>query len=93
MIPELREALDGLLARPEWHDRAACRGKGTADYFPSQGGNTSNAARAICADCPVIAECLEYALAVPAALNHGTWGGTSARERRRILRQRRTAAA
>ena len=44
-------------------------------------------ARRLCADCPVKAPCLEYAMANH--IDHGVWGGTSERERRRIARQRR----
>jgi WhiB family transcriptional regulator, redox-sensing transcriptional regulator len=55
-------------------------------FFPSDGLGVL-AAQAICAECPVKAECLEYALAD--RVDHGVWGGTSERQRRRILRQRR----
>jgi WhiB family transcriptional regulator, redox-sensing transcriptional regulator len=48
-------------------------------------------ARQICRDCPVQALCLEYAL--DNRIDHGVWGGASERERRRIARQRRLAAA
>jgi WhiB family redox-sensing transcriptional regulator len=48
-------------------------------------------ARRICAECPVQAPCLEYALVE--RIDHGVWGGASERERRRILRQRRLDAA
>jgi WhiB family redox-sensing transcriptional regulator len=46
-------------------------------------------AQRICADCPVSEACLEYALVN--RIDHGVWGGRSERERRRILRRRRTA--
>lgn len=46
-------------------------------------------AKAVCARCPLRAECLEYALSHPA--RHGIWGGLSpeelAAERRRLLRR------
>ncbi|MEZ5311676.1 MAG: WhiB family transcriptional regulator [Microthrixaceae bacterium] len=48
----------------------------------------------VCATCPVKTQCLEYALAN--RIDHGVWGGTSERERRRILKRRsaeRRAAA
>ena len=48
-------------------------------------------ARRICAECPVKGACLEYALRN--GIDHGVWGGTSERERRRIARRRRLAAA
>lgn len=41
-------------------------------------------ARKVCAVCPVKATCLAYALA--GKIDHGTWGGTSERERRKMLR-------
>ena len=47
-------------------------------------------AAGICRDCPVKTACLEYALANH--IDHGVWGGTSERERRRIARRRRVGA-
>ena len=64
-----------------------CRGADPARFFPSDGFGVE-AAQQVCAECPVRAECLDYALT-----NHfefGIWGGASERERRRIQhRQRR----
>ena len=54
--------------------------------FPHDGGGVSIAIR-LCAACPVRAQCLEYALAH--RIDDGIWGGSSERERRRILQQRR----
>ncbi len=59
-------------------------------FFPSDGVGVE-IARRICADCPMKQPCLEYALAN--RIDHGVWGGCSERERRRILRRRRLAAA
>lgn len=39
-------------------------------------------AKKVCRDCPVKEPCLAYALAN--RIEHGVWGGTSARERRRM---------
>ncbi len=75
--------LSAMLARPEWHQRAACRGQGTADHFPVRGSSTM-AARATCAGCTAREECLAVALADPDL--QGVWGGTSERERR-IMRR------
>jgi WhiB family redox-sensing transcriptional regulator len=83
-------SLDEVVARPAWHQRAACRGQGTASFFPSP-GDSLNAARAFCRRCDVQAECLAAALA-DAGLQ-GFWGGTSERERRLIRRERRARAA
>jgi len=46
-------------------------------------------AKAICARCPVRAECLEYALDTREA--YGIWGGATEDERRAMLRQRRAS--
>jgi WhiB family redox-sensing transcriptional regulator len=71
--------------RPSWHADAACRGRGTAAFFPGRGQNeTCASAKAICAGCPVRAECLDDALAHGEKV--GNWGGTSERERRRLRR-------
>ena len=65
--------------RPEWHQRARCRGR-TAVMFPTSTRTDVHAlAEALCAGCPVAARCLAYALADPSLL--GVWAGTDARER------------
>jgi len=74
----------------EWMADGKCREIPPATFFPSDGVGV-DAARRICADCRVKGLCLEYAL--QNRIDHGVWGGTSERERRRILRQRRLAAA
>ncbi|MCC5953910.1 MAG: WhiB family transcriptional regulator [Acidimicrobiia bacterium] len=63
-----------------------CQYEPPATFFPSDGVGVEVAKR-ICATCPVQAPCLEYALAN--RIDHGVWGGTSERQRRRILKRRR----
>ena len=70
----------------EWMPRGRCREIPPGTFFPSDGVGVE-VARRICAECPVKALCLEYALLH--RIDHGVWGGASERERRRILRQRR----
>ena len=70
----------------DWMEKGKCRDLDPTTFFPNDGIGVQVAQR-ICADCPVKAPCLEYALAN--RVDHGVWGGTSERERRRILRQRR----
>jgi WhiB family transcriptional regulator, redox-sensing transcriptional regulator len=70
----------------EWMARGRCRDLDPAIFFPSDGIGVQ-AAQRICSDCPVKTPCLEYALVN--RVDHGVWGGTSERERRRILRSRR----
>jgi WhiB family redox-sensing transcriptional regulator len=74
----------------EWMARGSCRDEPAATFFPSDGVGVEEARR-ICATCPVASPCLEYALRN--RIDHGVWGGASERERRRILRARRLAAA
>lgn len=74
----------------DWMTRGRCRDIPPSMFFPSDGVGV-DVARRICAECPVQAPCLEYALVE--RIDHGVWGGASERERRRILRQRRLDAA
>ena len=67
-----------------------CHDERPSLFFPSYGVGVEDA-RHICATSPVKSPCLEYALLN--RIDHGVWGGTSQRERRRILRQRRKTAA
>lgn len=55
-------------------------------FFPDR-GRPAERAKAICAECPVWRECLEYAL--ENHLRDGVFGGTTEKERRVILRARR----
>jgi WhiB family redox-sensing transcriptional regulator len=70
-----------------WMAAARCRDLEPAMFFPSDGLGVE-LARRICVNCPVQAPCLEYAL--QHHIEHGVWGGTSERERRRIARRRRS---
>lgn len=73
-----------------WLLLGACRGSDPAVFFPTRGETTDEAQEA-CRACDVRSECLEYAIAH--RIEHGTWGGASERERRRIIRARRRGAA
>ena len=44
------------------------------------------AAIAMCRKCPVLKQCLEYALQHPESTEYGIWGGTTPPQRRRISR-------
>jgi WhiB family redox-sensing transcriptional regulator len=72
----------------DWMAHGKCRDLEPTVFFPSDGIGVQVACR-ICAECPVKAPCLEYALTN--RVDHGVWGGTSERERRRILRAHRLA--
>lgn len=68
-----------------WREGAACRGMDLSIFFPEKGGKgtvDTKKARAICAQCDVQEHCLSFALAVEDPV--GIYGGTTARQRRRI---------
>jgi len=73
----------------DWQMKAACRGQDTSDFYhPENERGPSKArrearAKAICATCPVVANCLRWALA--AREPYGIWGGTSVEDRERML--------
>lgn len=71
-----------------WKQRARCRDLDTNIFYPEDGLGVESA-KAICANCVVITDCLEYALANRE--EYGVWGGQSERERRRIRSRRRLA--
>ena len=68
---------------PRMHTEAACADVGPDLFFGGRPWHIK-AAKAICAVCPVTAECLEYALANNE--HSGIWGGTSGKERRAMKR-------
>ena len=70
---------------PEWTESGLCGQTDPEAFFPDKGGSTKRA-KAICAACPVAAECLDYALANRE--QYGIWGGKSEGERVAILRER-----
>ena len=54
-----------------------------------RGARKTEAAEAaidMCRKCPVLKQCLEYALRHPESAEYGVWGGTTVAQRRRILR-------
>ena len=74
--------------RPKWQTLAACIGK-PEFFFDDMKRTQVGKAKKLCSTCPVIDECLEYA--ITEKIDHGVWGGCSERERRRIAKRRRTA--
>lgn len=81
-----------------WAAKGACQDSDPELFFPvtSQGPARRQVvkAKAICAQCPVRPQCLEFALET--GQSFGVWGGTSEDERRvlrrRMLRRRRRTA-
>jgi WhiB family transcriptional regulator, redox-sensing transcriptional regulator len=75
---------------PAWRMKAACLDEDPELFFPK--GTTGHAleqieqAKAVCNQCPVIDECLEWAL--DSNQDSGVWGGRSEEERRSLRRKR-----
>jgi WhiB family redox-sensing transcriptional regulator len=73
----------------DWQRLGACRGRDSAQFFHPDGerGSSRNRreakAKAVCAACPVRAECAAHALSVREP--YGVWGGFSESERLRLL--------
>ncbi|MGW2342912.1 WhiB family transcriptional regulator [Streptomyces sp. NPDC001661] len=78
----------------EWLDRAACVEEDPDLFFPV--GTTGpavddvEAAKEVCRRCPVIMECLRWAVAT--GQTTGVWGGASESERAGLLRAERRRA-
>lgn len=73
-----------------WRERAACAGTDPEQFFPAfPSRGTAAAARELCASCPAVRSCLEYALADESIV--GIWGGTNERERQ-VMRLRAGSA-
>jgi WhiB family transcriptional regulator, redox-sensing transcriptional regulator len=80
--------MKALAVDTHWMALGECADKPPSLFFPSDGVGVE-VARRVCAECPVRQECLEYALTN--RIDHGVWGGTSERERRRIIKARAKA--
>lgn len=69
----------------DWQRRGACRGRDSGQFFHPDGERGSSRARreasakAVCARCPVRAECAAHALT--AQEPYGVWGGFTENER------------
>jgi WhiB family transcriptional regulator, redox-sensing transcriptional regulator len=81
-----------------WMSRGACQQADPKLFYPiatgkGQAARQAQAAKAVCAPCPVRAKCLSYALE---ARPEGIWGGTTGDERLKAraasARQARKAA-
>src|ERR1700744_3647364 len=78
----------------DWRQRAACRSADPDLFFPvsatgPSAGQTTRA-KAVCAPCRVLCECLAFALTTRQA--HGIWGGTSEQERLEVSLGRTASA-
>ncbi|MFD9047769.1 WhiB family transcriptional regulator [Streptomyces zaomyceticus] len=69
-----------------WMVSATCRTADADELFVE--GAAQNRAKALCTGCPVRPDCLAHAL--DGRIEHGVWGGMTARERRALLKRRPT---
>jgi WhiB family transcriptional regulator, redox-sensing transcriptional regulator len=67
-----------------WGARALCAEVGGDLWHPKK-GDPATKAKQICAACPVVHECLQFAL--ESREPSGVWGGKTRTERRRILKR------
>lgn len=59
-------------------------------FFPNRDTDAKvTTAKAVCAECDVVEECLEFALS---SRSLGIWGGTTLSERTAIRKQRKASA-
>lgn len=76
----------------EWQFNGACRTADPLLFFHPDGERggarrrREQRAKQVCASCPVINECREYALNTAEA--YGVWGGLTEEERATVLRSR-----
>ena len=77
-------AVDVVIFNSEpWMAQAVCASADPEEWFPEK-GSSSQTAKKICSGCPVVKECLQFALDHN---EYGIWGGTSRRERIPMMRK------
>jgi len=72
-----------------WRSKGACQGLDAEIFYP-ENEDHAEFALSVCGQCVVRIACLDYAL--DTREQQGVWGGATARDRRKILRQRRQSA-
>lgn len=79
----------------DWRNRAACLEEDPELFFPIGNSGPAQAqiaeAKAVCARCPVLAQCRAWALANPKLAEFGVFGGLSEDERCAAARRARRA--
>lgn len=85
--------MSALPSFESWRHRGACRGPHADVFFPpshferkQERHERELRAREICQSCPVVGECLDYAVQIREP--HGIWGGLNESERRVLIEQR-----
>ncbi|MEP6598782.1 MAG: WhiB family transcriptional regulator [Actinomycetota bacterium] len=92
---EVRRLFGAQSGRPqdwEWQSLAACRGTETATFYHPENERgprrerREQIAKQFCAACPVVGQCLRWALETREP--YGVWGGKTVEERAKLLSQR-----
>jgi WhiB family redox-sensing transcriptional regulator len=88
-----------MVVEETWAEQAACKGRDPDIFHPRINYRNTRRdlvtiaeapAKAVCAECPVTAECLDYAERT--RTEPGVWGGLGEGDRRRLReRQRRVS--
>lgn len=72
-----------------WRTKGACQGLDAEIFYPDNEDH-ADFAISVCTACEVRIACLDYA--IENREQQGIWGATTARDRRRMLRQRKQTA-
>ncbi|MFE9428683.1 WhiB family transcriptional regulator [Kitasatospora sp. NPDC006697] len=93
-MADLSRLPGALVYRWEWQLRGRCREADSTLFFHPLGERgpaaqaREEAAKAVCAECPVRIECRRHALQAREA--YGVWGGLTEDDRHRLLTRRRS---
>lgn len=79
----MSDVFDLVVPGEPWMARALCAETDPDAFFP-EGRASSAPAKRVCAACPVVGECLAYALAHDE--REGVWGGLTPFQRARLRR-------
>lgn len=81
----------------QWMEQGQCQHADPSMFVDARNSRDVEKAKRVCAICPVVEECLEFALACEGdetrSNRFGIYGGLTPGERIRINRQRRRAGA
>lgn len=82
-----------------WRSQAECRWEDAEIFHPTGQYDPAHEALAVCRECPVVAECLAFALSVEevTGTRYGVYGGMTAAQRgnhvRKLARRAKRSAA
>jgi hypothetical protein len=94
LVQGARPAAPAIHALAPWPglDGALCMRHPQPDLWSSHNRRERERAKAICASCPVLAQCLEWSLSLPCT-DATIWAGLGWYERNRLQRERQAQAS